>query len=119
MAPSGALSLQYNTVVVHVSGSRVRLDPPCPHLEVERGRTHGPVFVSTRAEGDKTIVRVDGRARGAVKIRRRIANPGQFTASVFATALGRPDIAQLVDLTATYGMPTSFEGRHLMALKKT
>lgn len=93
MAPSGALSLQYNTVVVHVSGSRVRLDPPCPHLEVERGRTHGPVFVSTRAEGDKTIVRVDGRARGAVKIRRRIANPGQFTASVFTTALGRPDIA--------------------------
>ncbi len=92
MAPSSALSLQYNTVVVHVSGDRVRLDPPCPHLQVERGRTSGPVFVSTRGEGDETIVRVDGRARGAVTVRRRIANPSRFTASVFAQALGRSDL---------------------------
>lgn len=93
MAPSGALSLQYNTVVVHVSGDRVRLDPPCPHLQVERGRSRGPVFVSTRSEGERTIVRVDGRSRGPFKVRRRITNPGRFTASVFATALGRPDLA--------------------------
>lgn len=92
MAPSGALSLQYNTVVVHVSGDRVRVDPPCPHVQVERGRTRGPVFVSTRGEGDKTIVRVDGQARGTMTIRRRIANPSRFTASVFAQALGRPSV---------------------------
>ncbi len=101
MAPSGALSLQYNTVVVHVAadhsaeGVAVVLDPPCAHLQVERGRTHGSVFVSTRSEGDKTIVRVDGRPRrgASVKIRRRVANPGHFTASVLAEALGHPDVA--------------------------
>jgi len=94
MAPSGALSLQYNTVVVRVAadhsedGVNVRLDPPCPHLQVERGRPHGPVNVTTFARGGKTIVRVDGRPQAPTRIRRRIANPGRFTASVFATALG-------------------------------
>ncbi|MGH1342190.1 MAG: D-alanyl-D-alanine carboxypeptidase/D-alanyl-D-alanine endopeptidase [Nannocystales bacterium] len=100
MAPSGALSLQYNTVVVRVTADRspdgvaVALDPPCEHLKVERGRTHGSVLVTTRREGDKTIVRVDGRPRRGtpVKIRRRVANPGRFTASVFAEVLGRPDL---------------------------
>lgn len=100
MAPSGALSLQYNTVVVRVTADRssdgvaVALDPPCEHLQVERGRTHGSVFVTTRLQGDKTVIRVDGQPRrGApVKIRRRIANPSRFTASVLAGALGRPDL---------------------------
>jgi len=100
MAPSGALSLQYNTVVVRVSADRssdgvaVTLDPPCDHLQVERGRTHGAVLVTTRIQGDKTIVRVDGQPRRGmpVKTRRRIANPGRFTASVFAEALGRPEL---------------------------
>ncbi|MBV1858705.1 MAG: D-alanyl-D-alanine carboxypeptidase/D-alanyl-D-alanine-endopeptidase [Nannocystaceae bacterium] len=98
MAPSGALSLQYNTVVVRVTADRssdgvtVALDPPCEHLQVERGRSHGSVFVTTRREGDKTIVRVDGQPRrGApVQIRRRVGNPGRFTASVLASVLGRP-----------------------------
>lgn len=100
MAPSGALSLQYNTVVVRVTADRsadgisVVLDPPCAHLEVERGRTQGPVLVTTRLQGDKTIVRVDGQPRRSapVKIRRRIANPGRFTASVFADILGTPQL---------------------------
>ena len=92
MAPSGALSLQYNTVVVHVGREGVRLDPPCAHLEVEHGRPHGPMNVTTSARDGKTIVHVEGRARGAVKIRRRITDPGRFTASVFAQALGRPDL---------------------------
>ena len=90
MAPSGALSLQYNTVVVHVGREGVRLDPPCEHLEVEYGRPHGPVDVTTMARDGKTIVRVDGRPRGSVKIRRRVADPARFAASVFARALGRP-----------------------------
>ena len=92
MAPSGALSLQYNTVVVHVRGTEVRMDPPCPHLVLERGSSRGPLQVSTHQDGDKTVVRVEGRARGNTKIRRRITDPGRFTASVFADALGRPDL---------------------------
>lgn len=100
MAPSGALSLQYNTVVVSVAADRssdgiaVALDPPCEHLQVERGRTYGSVLVTTRRQGDKTIVRVDGRPRrgASVKTRRRIANPGRFTASVLADVLGHADL---------------------------
>ncbi len=100
MAPSGALSLQYNTVVVHVrrgsdpSDVSVELDPPCAHLRVERGDRSGPVRITTRAAGAHTVVRVDGRPRSGatVAIRRRIADPGLFTASTFADALGRPDL---------------------------
>jgi D-alanyl-D-alanine carboxypeptidase/D-alanyl-D-alanine-endopeptidase (penicillin-binding protein 4) len=98
MAPSGALSLQYNTVVVRVraddspSGIDVQLDPPCPHVLVERGAPRGPVQVTTRERGKHTIVRVDGRPGAPVRIRRRIADPSRFTASVFAEALGAPEL---------------------------
>ncbi len=92
MAPSGALSVQYNTVVIGVHGDRVQLDPPCDHLAVERGRTQGPMNVTTRKVGTRTVVHVDGRTRGAFRIRRRIADPSRFTASVFARALGHADL---------------------------
>ncbi|MEM6295628.1 MAG: D-alanyl-D-alanine carboxypeptidase, partial [Myxococcota bacterium] len=88
MAPSGALSLQYNTVVVRTGPGGISVTPPSEHLSLERGRTRGPVHVSTRADGEPTIVRVDGSTTTPSKTRRRITDPGRFTASTFARFAG-------------------------------
>lgn len=100
MAPSGALSLQFNTVEVEVRGrrkgqsARVRVSPPCEHVEIlstAATRSSGHTYVTTEAHGDHTRVRVHGSiAPGRrFRIRRRITDPGHFTASVFAAALER------------------------------
>jgi len=99
MAPSGALSLQWNTVAVTVSPTErgapvdVRVDPPCAHLDVVVEATTGrgaPLAIETRQSGDRTQVIVRGRLgkRAAARtIRRRIADPALFTGSAFARAL--------------------------------
>lgn len=109
MAPSGALSLQFNTLEVTVSPTRegtparVQISPACGHVDIHstvRTRTRGRrVGVRTQGAGDKTRVEVaGGLAPGSApyRIRRRITHPGHFTASVFARLLAqRLDHAEL------------------------
>ncbi len=98
MAPSGALSLQWNTVEITAVPSdgdvEVFVDPPSAHVRVEStahlGRTTA-LTIETTGKGDDTVVTVAGtlaRRAGVHTIRRRIADPGRFAASVFAAALG-------------------------------
>lgn len=102
MAPSGALSLQFNTLEIEVSPSaegtaaRVRVSPASDHVEVRNTATTLPrrhaIGVRTRANGERTVVEVSGalpRDGKTFKIRRRIADPGHFAASVFARLLAQ------------------------------
>lgn len=98
MAPSGALSVQWNTVEITAEASagavNIFVDPPCDHLIVENTATVGrrtDLVVETAARGERTVVTVRGtvaRRGGHETIRRRVADPGHFAASVFANALG-------------------------------
>ncbi len=95
LAPSGALSVQWNTIEVtlaaHAGAVEVFVDPPCAHVVVDNhaqlGR--GEPTIVTEAAGERTRVRIDGKLRrGEVHTqRRRVADPGRFAASVFAAAL--------------------------------
>ncbi|MCA9651447.1 MAG: D-alanyl-D-alanine carboxypeptidase/D-alanyl-D-alanine-endopeptidase [Myxococcales bacterium] len=109
-APSGALSLSFNTVevtVYPVAGSSrlgVSVSPPSAHVRVEnrarRGGSKNRVIVRSRAEGDHTVVSVEGslpRGHGPVVVRRRITDPGLHTAEAFA--------ALLAELTGTEPLP--------------
>ncbi len=98
-APSGALSVDFNTVEVRVvpvrgaSRPRVELDAAGSHVvvinEARVGR-RGSIDVQTEYDGTNTLVRVRGwmspRAR-AVTVRRRIHDPGLHAGSVFAERL--------------------------------
>ncbi len=98
-APSGALSVDFNTVEVRVAAvagetlPSVEVEGAGAHVEVrneaEVGR-RGFISVQTYAEGDKTIVHVRGsmsrRARGVV-VRRRVMDPGLHAGTVFAERL--------------------------------
>lgn len=98
-APSGALSVDFNTVEVKVASvagetlPSVEVDGAGAHVEVRNeasvGR-RGFISVHTYAEGDKTIVHVKGsmsrRARPVV-VRRRILDPGLHAGTVFAARL--------------------------------
>ena len=44
-------------------------------------------------------------------------NLAEILAVMEAAAIAFPDLCKVVDLTATYNMPTTFEGRHLFAVK--
>ena len=44
-------------------------------------------------------------------------NLAEIRAVMDAAAIAFPDLCQVVDLTVTYNMPTTFEGRHLFAVK--
>jgi D-alanyl-D-alanine carboxypeptidase/D-alanyl-D-alanine-endopeptidase (penicillin-binding protein 4) len=96
LAPSGALSLQWNTVEIVVRPGRpgeaphVTTSPDCPHLRIENhaitGRGGG-LTIATRAGGDATVVAVDGRIsarKKPVRIRRRITDPGLYLGETFA-----------------------------------
>lgn len=97
MAPSGALSLQWNTVEIWVRGAAagqpvgISVSPPCGHVTVRSSATggRGSLTVQTRAEGEHTVVHVQGRLLpgGRVHERRRVGDPGRFTGSTFATLL--------------------------------
>jgi D-alanyl-D-alanine carboxypeptidase/D-alanyl-D-alanine-endopeptidase (penicillin-binding protein 4) len=102
LAPSGALSVQWNTVEITAIAEKgevkVFLDPPCDHVRVvndAKVARRSDLRVETTADGDDTLVRVHGkvgRRAGVETIRRRVADPGRFAASVFATALGEADL---------------------------
>ncbi|MCB9703545.1 MAG: D-alanyl-D-alanine carboxypeptidase/D-alanyl-D-alanine-endopeptidase [Myxococcales bacterium] len=109
-AISGALSLNFNSVVVTVypvSGSSrpaVRVEPPSTHVVIENnariGGSTSRIAVETRAQGDKTVVSVSGRmpARSRpVSIRRRVYDPSRFAAGAVAQ--------RLADLTGTEPLP--------------
>ena len=96
LAPSGALSLQFNTVTVAVrpgrrgDGPRASVQPPCEHVVVENHATNGRrtrVSVASRAQDDHTVVDVRGSVRSTTYERRRILDPARFTASTFARLL--------------------------------
>lgn len=98
-APSGALSVDFNTVEVRVApvaGERkpaVLVEGAGAHIEVRNdavvGR-RGGIVVRTFAEGDKTVVSVRGsmsrRSRAHV-VRRRISDPGLHAGTMFAARL--------------------------------
>jgi D-alanyl-D-alanine carboxypeptidase/D-alanyl-D-alanine-endopeptidase (penicillin-binding protein 4) len=105
-APSGALSLNFNTVeiTVYPVGRKiaVRLDPESAHVIVENHARlgAGPSAIevqSSRVEGDAvrreaalTKIEITGTlARGSrgYKVRRRVADPGVFTGGAFALML--------------------------------
>lgn len=98
LAPSGALSLQFNTVTVAVrrgtatSAPKVTVNPPCAHVVVDNLAQAGRrtrISVQTYARGTTTVVEVRGTlaANSTVSERRRISDPARFAASSFATAL--------------------------------
>ncbi len=99
-APSGALSLTFNTVEITVyplANSRalgVSIEPPNGHVRVENRAHRGSrrnLVVKSRAEGERTVVEVSGTLPGGsrpVVVRRRITDPALFTGSAFATILG-------------------------------
>ncbi|HET6585079.1 MAG TPA: D-alanyl-D-alanine carboxypeptidase/D-alanyl-D-alanine-endopeptidase [Nannocystaceae bacterium] len=99
MAPSGALSLQWNTIAITATATHtgapleVAIDPPCAHVEVVVDAITGrgaPLAIETSTHGERTRVVVRGtlsRREGTARIRRRIADPGLFAGSVLARAL--------------------------------
>jgi D-alanyl-D-alanine carboxypeptidase/D-alanyl-D-alanine-endopeptidase (penicillin-binding protein 4) len=105
-APSGALSLAFNTVMVTVApvkGQRaldVQIDPPGAHLVVDNTATVGSrrkLWVSTAEKGDHTMVEVSGTVRRnsrPVSVRRRVTDPGLYTGTVFAEILGELTTSQ-------------------------
>jgi D-alanyl-D-alanine carboxypeptidase/D-alanyl-D-alanine-endopeptidase (penicillin-binding protein 4) len=104
LAPSGALSVQWNTIEITAVPERgavkVFVDPPCAHVRVVNDASvarRSNLRIETAADGDDTLVTVHGqvgRRAGVETIRRRVADPGRFAASVFAAALG-PELADL------------------------
>jgi D-alanyl-D-alanine carboxypeptidase/D-alanyl-D-alanine-endopeptidase (penicillin-binding protein 4) len=104
MAPSGALSVQWNTIEITAvpedGAVKVYVDPPCAHVRVVSEATlarRTALDIETAAVGDETVVSIRGtlaRRAGVETLRRRVGDPGRFAASVFAAALG-PDAAAL------------------------
>lgn len=98
-APSGALSLDFNTVEVTVypiRGGRqvgVSVDPSSTHTIVRsraRTGTRTNVDVRTGAQDEHTVVEVSGvvaRTGRPVVVRRRVFDPGRFAGEVFARIL--------------------------------
>ena len=109
-APSGALSLNFNSISVRVARKRgeanpvVTVEPAGAHVVIDNQtriakRRTGP-WVRTYAEGDTTVVEVTGRMTRrsrAMTVRRRVTDPGLFAASVFAQGLA--------EATATEPLP--------------
>ncbi|MEZ4449838.1 MAG: D-alanyl-D-alanine carboxypeptidase/D-alanyl-D-alanine-endopeptidase [Nannocystaceae bacterium] len=98
-APSGALSLAFNTVEVRVTPGPwgepaiVRTQPASAAVVIDgvvktgRGR---PLAVQSGRDGERTRIRVDGAIAGGKapqSVRRRVGDPGLFTGGAFATIL--------------------------------
>lgn len=101
MAPSGALSMQFNTVDIHVTPgryggpARVQTRPANDHIVIDStartGRGRG-LRITTHERDGKTVVKVRGSIAGGhagVTKRRRIVDPGLYTGSTFADLLAR------------------------------
>jgi D-alanyl-D-alanine carboxypeptidase/D-alanyl-D-alanine-endopeptidase (penicillin-binding protein 4) len=102
-APSGALSLNFNTVEVTVypvgSKAAVKLEPDSAHVIVDNQAriAAGPSTLEVRSVGNDlaresmlTKIEITGTlARGSqgYKVRRRVVDPGMFTGGAFALML--------------------------------
>lgn len=95
-APSGAFSINFNSVEVFVSPARagtppiVRTVPESTMLEVvntARSRRSGGVRMRSRAEDGRTVLEVSGGVRTSVSDRRRTGDPGLFAGGVLAHLL--------------------------------
>ncbi len=108
LAPTGALSLNFNTVEIHVApgptpGAPVSVDcfPPSAQVELRnhaRTASRGAIRLDSHAEGDITVVEVHGGLRANARpqsFRRRIHAPGRFTGHAFVSVLE----AQGIDAT--------------------
>ena len=104
MAPSGALSVQWNTVEITAvpdhGTAQIFVNPPSAHVRVDNQAKLGrrtDLAIETAADGDDTVVTVRGtlaRRAGVETIRRSVSDPGRFAAAVFAADLG-PELAAL------------------------
>jgi D-alanyl-D-alanine carboxypeptidase/D-alanyl-D-alanine-endopeptidase (penicillin-binding protein 4) len=103
-APSGALSLEFNTVIVTASAPKgstrvdVTLAPPSTHLVVDnqassvRGRSNLVIrtYAGLEADGEaRTVVELTGKLRRGVTVpvRRRVGDPGLYTGGALALLL--------------------------------
>lgn len=105
-APSGALSLEFNTVEITaypIRGTRtlgVKLSVVGDHVDVENHSRIGrrnTLSVTTRPKEDRTVVTVRGtlpRATRSQTVRRRIYDPGLFTGSALAQLLAEATASQ-------------------------
>lgn len=130
MAPSGALSVNFNTVEVTlypVKGARapmVKLEPDSAHVIVDnratvggqtrleiRSHRHAPVGVEEPArERVLTRLEIEGsvaRSNRGVKVRRRVVDPGMFTGGAFARMLA--SASQSEPLPVRAGAVPSFD----------
>ncbi|HEY8376633.1 MAG TPA: D-alanyl-D-alanine carboxypeptidase/D-alanyl-D-alanine-endopeptidase [Nannocystis sp.] len=95
LAPSGALSLSFNTVeaTIRATGEDVAVSvvPASGHVAVvsqARAGRGGPLQVTSACTGETTTLSVRGKApRRPVTVRRRICDPGRFTGEAFAAVL--------------------------------
>lgn len=105
MAPSGALSLQFNTVEIRVRGAAeghplsIEVSPPSAHVDIRTTAVggRGGLSVQTWADGEQTVVDVRGHLRKGEQVnkRRRITDPGRFAGSVFGSVLERHGAAAI------------------------
>lgn len=103
-APSGALSLEFNTVTITAAAPRggshvdVTLSPPSTHIVVDnqstsiRGRSTLVIRTYAGLEQDgqaRTVVELTGKLRRgiSVPVRRRIVDPGLYTGGALAAIL--------------------------------
>lgn len=110
MAPSSALSMSFNTVVIEVSPGdyqtpvEVSLHPLSTKLVVENEAYTGggtDLTIDTEARGDLTVVKVSGAmaaGHGAIRTRRRIYDPAAFTGGALAEILAGRDESLPLDI---------------------
>jgi len=135
MAPSGALSVNFNTVEITVypaKGARspvVRVEPDSAHVVVDNRarmasatrldlRSHplAPEISEPSREQILTRVEVTGtlaRTSRAHKVRRRVVDPGMFFGAVFARGLAR--FSQSAELPVRSGTAPSVALEHELA----
>jgi D-alanyl-D-alanine carboxypeptidase/D-alanyl-D-alanine-endopeptidase (penicillin-binding protein 4) len=95
LAPSGALSLSFNTVetTVRADGTTVNVEvtPASGHVTVvsrARARRGRELEVTSACEDGRTTLTVTGAApRRATTVRRRICDPGMFAGEAFAAVV--------------------------------
>jgi D-alanyl-D-alanine carboxypeptidase/D-alanyl-D-alanine-endopeptidase (penicillin-binding protein 4) len=121
MAPSGALSVNFNTVevTVHRDGKLpvVRIEPPSTHVIVDNRatlgsrtrleiRSHGeapPGIDAPAREQILTRIEIEGslaKSSRGYKVRRRVVDPGMFTGGAFAQMLASENVSEALPVRA-------------------
>ncbi len=136
MAPSGALSLAFNTVEVQVypvKGAKqpaIVIEPPSTHVVIDNRATIGkgslsilshevtparlgidPIDEASERTQTKTLIQVQGAIRSysrGVTVRRRILDPGMFTGGALAAMLAEATDSE--PLPVEIGLAPPFEG---------